>query len=109
MALDAVGLTASVRSGLAATRMGGTVVLVGMGSPEISLGAFDISTKERSLVGSFTYTAAEFAEMAAWTGGREDLLRRLVTKVVPAGQADAAFAELAGPNQVAGKVLVSFA
>jgi threonine dehydrogenase-like Zn-dependent dehydrogenase len=109
VALDAVGLTASVRSGLAATRMGGTVVLVGMGSPEIGLGAFDISTKERSLVGSFTYTAAEFAEMAAWTGGRAGLLRRLVTKVVPAEQADAAFAELAGPNQVAGKVLVSFA
>jgi threonine dehydrogenase-like Zn-dependent dehydrogenase len=89
--------------------MGGTVVLVGMGSPEIGLGAFDISTKERSLVGSFTYTAAEFAEMAAWTGGRAGLLRQLVTKVVPAEQADAAFAELAGPNQVAGKVLVSFA
>ena len=107
--LDAVGLTASVRSGLAATRMGGTVVLVGMGSPEIDLGAFEISTKERSLVGSFTYTAAEFAEMAAWTGGQAGVLRRLVTKVVPAEQGDAAFAELAGPNQIAGKVLVSFA
>jgi threonine dehydrogenase-like Zn-dependent dehydrogenase len=106
--LDAVGLTASVRSGLAATRMGGTVVLIGMGSPEIDLGAFEISTKERSLVGSFTYTAAEFAAMAAWTGGRADLLRRLVTKVVPAEQADAAFAELAGPTGIAGKVLVSF-
>jgi len=107
--LDAVGLTASVRSGLAATRMGGTVVLVGMGSPEIELGAFEISTKERSLVGSFTYTAAEFAAIAAWTAGRAGLLQRLVTKVVPAEQADAAFAELAGPADIPGKVLVSFA
>lgn len=107
--LDAVGVAASVRSGLAATRMGGTVVLVGMGSPEIDLSAFEISTKERSLVGSFTYTAAEFAAMTAWTEGRADLLRRLVAKIVPAEQADEAFAELAAPNQIAGKVLVSFA
>jgi threonine dehydrogenase-like Zn-dependent dehydrogenase len=108
VALDAVGVTASVRGGLAATRLSGTVVLVGMGSPDIGLSAFEISTKERSLIGSFTYTADEFTAMAAWTGGRAGLLRRLVEKIVPAEQAGAAFAELAGPNQIAGKVLVSF-
>src|SRR6185312_10271089 len=57
---DAVGVTGSVADALASTRLGGTVCLVGMGTPRLDLDAFAISTMERSLVGSFTYSAADF-------------------------------------------------
>ena len=39
-----------------------------MGSPQLDLAAYALSTAERSLIGSFTYSPAEFAETAAWVG-----------------------------------------
>ena len=68
--VDAVGITATMRDALAATCLNARIVLVGMGSITLNVGAFDISVGERSVIGSFTYTAAEFAQVANWVSGQ---------------------------------------
>ena len=64
--IDAVGITPTIADALNATAFGGSVCLVGMGAKTLSLDAFRISTEERSLVGSFTYSAQDFRDAAAW-------------------------------------------
>lgn len=104
VALDAVGVSASVADALAATRVGGAVCLVGMGSPRIELEAYAVSTAERSLVGSFTYSAADFARAAAALAGLP--AAALISRQVPLDEAPQAFVDLARPDGTPGKVLV---
>ncbi|GIJ57435.1 zinc-dependent alcohol dehydrogenase [Virgisporangium aurantiacum] len=104
--LDAVGSTASLRDGLAASTLGARIVLVGMNAPQVSLSAYEISTQERSIVGSFCYTSREFADTAAWVASRPPGLESLVDDQVPFDEAPRAFARLASGELDASKVLV---
>ena len=106
--IDAVGVTSTIADGLEATRLGGTLCLVGMGSPEIALDAYRVSTDERTIVGSFTYSADEFREAVRLLGQSPVDLATLISRVVEVEDAPAAFIELAAQNSVAGKVLVRF-
>ncbi|MFC7376505.1 zinc-binding dehydrogenase [Brachybacterium sp. GCM10030267] len=108
LAVDAVGISATMADALSATSLGGRVVLVGMGSPRLELPAFAISTEERTIHGSFTYTAQDFADATAWIGAHADDVAPLVSDVVPPEQAQEAFARLAAGKGPAGKILVSF-
>lgn len=108
LAIDAVGITPTIADGLAATALGGTVVLVGMGSPRLEVPAFAISTEERSVVGSFTYTARDFADAATWVAAHPDDVAPLVSSVVTPDRAQEAFTSLAAGTGPAGKILVSF-
>ncbi|MDF5757034.1 alcohol dehydrogenase catalytic domain-containing protein [Spongiactinospora sp. TRM90649] len=106
VALDAVGASATIAGALAATRLGGMVVLVGMAAPRVELPAYAVSTEERSLVGSFSYSAAEFADAAAWAGDSPSLLAGLVERRVSLAEAPAEFTAMAAGRGGAGKVLV---
>ena len=106
---DAVGVTATVSDALAATRLGGAVCLVGMGSPRLELDAFAVSTMERSLVGSFTYSADDFRSAVDLVAASPDVAAALVSRVVPLAEAPAAFASLAAGDGTPGKVLVRLA
>lgn len=108
VAVDAVGVSATVADALTATLPGAHIVLVGMGTPRIDLGAFAISTGERSLIGTFSYPAAEFQMVAEWVAGAPDELAALIDKRVSLAEAPAAFTELASDLSVAGKVLVRY-
>ena len=68
LVVDAVGISRTVVDALAASGLGSRIVLVGMGSPRLELDAYALSTAERALIGSFTYSAAEFADTAEWVG-----------------------------------------
>ncbi|MFD1718636.1 zinc-dependent alcohol dehydrogenase [Georgenia deserti] len=105
-AIDAVGIEPTLRSALTATRIGGTVCLVGMGAPQLALDAFAISTGERALVGSFTYSAQDFADAAAWIGTAPDQARALISRQVPLSEGPQAFTDLAAGADVPGKILV---
>ncbi|GAA1782691.1 zinc-dependent alcohol dehydrogenase [Streptomonospora arabica] len=105
-AIDAVGIESTLRSALRATRIGGTVCLVGMGAPTLQLDAFLISTQERALVGSFTYTARDFADAAAWIGTAPQLASALISRQVPLAQGPEVFAALAAGDDTPGKVLI---
>lgn len=104
--IDAVGIPATVTAALGTAGLGARIVLVGMGAPQIDLAAYAISTEERSLIGSFTYTAAEFAETAAWVGSQPEGLDQLIDGRVGWDGAPRAFDDLARGTTQASKILV---
>jgi L-iditol 2-dehydrogenase len=106
VAFDAVGISPTVTDALTSTRPGGAVCLVGMGQPRLQLDAFTISTMERSLVGSFTYSAEEFRAAVELVAGAPDIADALISRTVPLADAPAAFTSLASGDGTPGKVLV---
>ena len=106
LVLDAVGVTRSVQDAVECSTWGAVIVLVGMGSPELAVSAYGISTQERSLVGSFCYSREEFAATAAWVGTRPDGVDRLVDGRVGWDGAPASFEALARGTSPASKILV---
>jgi threonine dehydrogenase-like Zn-dependent dehydrogenase len=108
LAIDAVGLSPTMADALTATALGGRVVLVGMGSPRLELPAFAISTEERSVLGSFTYSAQDFADATTWIGEHADEIAPLVSSMIRPEQAQEAFTALAAGKGPAGKILVRF-
>lgn len=106
--VDAVGVSATLASGLAATASGGRCVLVGMGQPRIELDAYAVSTFERAVIGAFCYPANEFSDTARWAADHPELLRPLLHGSVTPEQAPDSFADLAAGRGPAGKVVVAF-
>lgn len=106
LVVDAVGLSATLGDALQTARLGARIVLVGMGSPQLDLSAYPISTQERSLIGSFTYTAGEFADTAAWVGAQPPGLERLIDGHVGWEQAAQSFDDLARGVSTASKIMV---
>lgn len=106
LVLDAVGSTGSYADAVRYTSFGARVVLVGMNSPRIDLPAYSVSTEERTLIGSFCYSAADFRETAAWVGQGPDVLRRLVDGRVDLTEAADTFRALASGTAARSKVLV---
>ncbi|MGO4681439.1 zinc-dependent alcohol dehydrogenase [Microbacterium sp. 2MCAF23] len=107
--IDAVGVSATVGEALRLSRRGGTIVLVGMGSPRAEIDAYRVSTQERTLVGTFCYADDEFADTARWAAENAEMLEALVSEVVDLDQAPQAFRELAEGTSLASKILVRFA
>ena len=106
LVLDAVGSSDSLADAVKLSTKGSRVVLVGMNSPRLALNAYDWSTQERSIIGSFCYTSDDFVATAEWAGSHGDLLAQLVDGHVDLDGAAAAFAGLAGGTVDASKVLV---
>jgi len=106
LVIDAVGITSTMAAALESAAMGARIVLVGMGTPSIELAAYGISTQERSLIGSFTYTATEFADTAAWVGSQPDGVEQLIDGRVGWDGAPRAFDDLARGTSEASKILV---
>ncbi|MGV8882459.1 MAG: zinc-dependent alcohol dehydrogenase [Rhodoglobus sp.] len=104
--IDAVGITRTINDALLATSLGGTVCLVGMGTPKVELDAFRVSTEERSLVGSFTYSAVDFRDAAAWIASAPEVAGELISREVTLAEAHGAFVGLAAHDGTPGKVLV---
>jgi threonine dehydrogenase-like Zn-dependent dehydrogenase len=104
--IDAVGVDATLETAFACTGLMSPVVLVGMGKPTLQLSAFEVSTKERSLIGSFCYTSDEFRETAAWAGTQPEKLAQLVEGRVDLTAGAEAFQQLARGTTDASKVLV---
>jgi threonine dehydrogenase-like Zn-dependent dehydrogenase len=106
VAIDAVGISATVATALDGTRLGATVCLVGMGAKRLELDAFSISTEERSIVGSFTYSNSDFEAAAQWIGTAPAEAAALISRSVAMADADSAFRSLASGDDTPGKVLV---
>lgn len=106
VAIDAVGVSATLTGALEATVLGGTVCLVGMGSPQIALDAYRVSTDERSVVGSFTYSDDDFRRAAGWvSAGRADF-DAMISRIVSLDDAPSEFVRQAAGGTSPGKVLV---
>jgi len=105
-AIDAVGVSPTLRDALESTSLGGIVCLVGMGSPRLELDAYSVSTAERTVVGSFTYSADDFRHAAGWVRDQVVDFAPLISKVIDLDQADEEFARQTSGSATAGKVLV---
>ena len=105
LVLDAVGISASLTTAMTCSGLGARVVLVGMNAPRIELDAYAVSTEERSLIGSFCYSAADFRQTAEWVGSAPNLGRLIEGRVDLAAAPDA-FAQLAKGESQASKILV---
>lgn len=108
IAFDAVGITPTLAGALDATALGGHVCLVGMGAPRIDLAAYSVSTQERTIVGSFTYSAQDFIDAAALIGADHTTAAALISREVAPDEADDAFRRLGAGDAPPGKVLVRF-
>jgi threonine dehydrogenase-like Zn-dependent dehydrogenase len=106
VAIDAVGISETLADALGATVYGGRVCLVGMGSPELLVSAYRISTEERSVVGSFTYSFEVFDDCARWVAEGDPRFASLISTEVPIEEADGMFQRLANVGDVPGKALV---
>jgi threonine dehydrogenase-like Zn-dependent dehydrogenase len=104
--VDAVGSSVTVDSALSVAPLGSSIVLVGMGAAELALRAYEVSTKERTLVGSFCYTRREFRETAEWVGTAPDELALLIEGHVDLPESSDTFSDLARGANPASKVLV---
>jgi hypothetical protein len=104
--IDAVGISQTLQTAFDASALGARIVLVGMGSPRIELNAYAISTEERTVLGSFSYTEAEFRDTAEWVGVHADELGMLVDARVDLADAPETFRALAARELTASKVLV---
>jgi threonine dehydrogenase-like Zn-dependent dehydrogenase len=106
LVVDAVGATETQRSALDISAPGARIVLVGMATPKIEIAAYAVSTGERSLLGSFCYDDAGFAETAAWAGAHAAALAPLIDAHIGLDDAPGTFHALAEGRATAGKVLV---
>ncbi|HVD53831.1 MAG TPA: zinc-binding dehydrogenase, partial [Propionibacteriaceae bacterium] len=106
LVVDAVGVNRTVADAMAASSLGSRIVLVGMGSPQLDLAAYTLSTAERSLIGSFTYTAAEFIQTAEWVGTVPEGIGELIDGRVGWEGAPQSFDDLARGRSSASKILV---
>lgn len=106
--LDAVGATPTLNEALDSVKLGGSVCLVGMGEKRLQVDAFAVSTAERSIVGSFTYSNKDFLAAANWLAGSPAKASLLISGSVRLEEADEAFHRLER-RPSAGKTLVVLA
>jgi threonine dehydrogenase-like Zn-dependent dehydrogenase len=104
--IDAVGTSQTLQTAFDASALGGRIVLVGMGSPRVEVSAYAISTEERTVLGSFSYSEAEFRDTAEWVGAHAGELGILIDARVDLDAAPETFRALAAKEMAASKVLV---
>jgi threonine dehydrogenase-like Zn-dependent dehydrogenase len=106
LVVDAVGSSRTLATAFGCAPEGSTIVLVGMAVPALDVAAYEISTKERSIVGSFCYSAAEFRDTAAWAATVPDALATLIEGRTDLDGGPASFDGLARGTDQASKILV---
>ncbi len=104
LVLDAVGSADSLRAATQVSATQSRIVLVGMQAPRLELDAYAISTAERQLIGSFSYSAEEFRQTAGWLAGHPEF-EQLVDAQVGWSGAPEAFRALAAGESTASKIV----
>jgi threonine dehydrogenase-like Zn-dependent dehydrogenase len=105
-AIDAVGSSRTLTETLHHIDSGGRVVLVGMAESAVTVPPYDISIKERSVVGSYCYSDRHFEETAEWVGGNRPELDLLINDRRPLTDGPNAFRALADGNASVNKLIL---
>ncbi len=105
--LDAVGSSDSVAQGLAITNPGGRLVLIGMSEPRLDIPSYEISVKEREILGTFCYSKEDFRSTVDWLGAHVETAELLIDAVEPLATGPQVFHELASHTRDASKILLA--
>jgi threonine dehydrogenase-like Zn-dependent dehydrogenase len=105
--LDAVGSSDSVAQGLALTNPGGRLVLIGMSEPRLDIPSYEISVKEREILGTFCYSKEDFRSTVDWLGAHVETAQLLIDAVEPLSAGPQVFHELASQTRDASKILLA--
>lgn len=103
---DAVGTRSTLASALRHSVPRATIVLVGMDSPELSFAAYEITARERAVIGTICSTRERFRETAQWATENPDVIEKLVDRRVPLGDGASVFRELMSGALSVNKVLL---
>jgi threonine dehydrogenase-like Zn-dependent dehydrogenase len=105
--LDAVGSSESVAQGLSLSGRGGRLVLIGMSEPQLDVPAYEVSVKEREIMGTFCYSNEDFRSTVDWLGANVDTAKLLVDAVEPLASGPHVFHDLASHQRDASKILLA--
>lgn len=103
--IDCVGVESTRQQALALVNPGGKIVLVGLGHDRTTLPLNHAVRQEVSLIGSYTYTAADFDQAVALLASGA-VTREGWTALCGLGQASVSFATLADGTNPNGKIIV---
>lgn len=106
--IDAVGIDRTLADAFAMSSLGARICLVGMGAPRLTIDAFRVSTDERTILGSFTYSDDDFREAARLIATAPQQAGILISRVIGPYEAQSAFEDAALGHGPPGKTLVRF-
>ncbi len=97
LSFEAVGAAPTVEQALSALRPRGTCVWVGNSQKTISVDMQASVTRELAILGSYTYTLAEFGEAVQILARGDVDVRPIITRIAPLEEGPAMFAALSDP------------
>lgn len=106
--IDAVGSSQTVARGLKMSHVKGSVVIVGMADPEITIPAYALTTRERSIVGSYCYSPNSFHTAAEWLANNEEIAAHLIDARISLHEAPQVIKELIGGAGEISKAVIVF-
>jgi threonine dehydrogenase-like Zn-dependent dehydrogenase len=104
--IDAVGSSETFGTALTQSTTRARVVLVGMAEPMLTIPAYRVSVDERTIIGSFCYSYADFRETAEWVADHPDLVSPLIDQAVPLSEGPRIFEQLGHHALEAHKILL---
>lgn len=104
--IDAVGNSETLTAALTVSAKRARVVLVGMADPTLSIPAYRLSVDERTIIGSFCYSFADFRDTAEWVESNGDVVAPLIDHSVPLDQGPEVFRKLGEHSLEAHKILL---
>jgi 2-desacetyl-2-hydroxyethyl bacteriochlorophyllide A dehydrogenase len=111
LAVEAAGATSATETAIGSLRRGGTALLLGLppSGSTLTLAADMLVNDDLSIVASFGYTSAGWAQVVAVLNSGRFRPGRLVTHRFALADFEQAFAELAEPSGARGKVMLELA
>ncbi len=104
--IDAVAITATIRQALPALRPGGALTLVGLATPLVEIGLYDLVPQERVIRSAYAYSAAEYRQAVELINTRAAPVSQLIEATCALADAPAMFERLATGEEQAVKVIV---
>lgn len=107
LVFDAVGASGTLTTALTVAAPLARIVLIGMAEPDLTVPSYAISTRERSIIGTFGYSSADFRASAVWAAEAPEDLDALIERTEPLTAGPEIFRALADHSLDAHKILLS--
>lgn len=104
--IDAVGATATLNRAVVMSDVRAEIVLVGMASPDVQVPAYEISTKERRVAGSYCYSRRSFEAAARWLEANQSKALKILDSRIDIDQAPDVVRGLAVGNHDLNKAVI---